>query len=74
MDDTTNTLELITLQGGVIEIEYPDSIMDEILEGFNESRQRRDWWDVGNWRDAKAMYKGHRLNYIDMTQIIGIGD
>lgn len=71
MDETINTLELVTLQGDIIEIEYPDSIMDEILEDFCESRQRRDYWNVGNWSDAKAMYKGHRLSDIDMAQIIG---
>jgi hypothetical protein len=69
--DEINTLELVTLQGEVIEIEYPDSIMDEMLEDFRESCQRRDWWNVGNWSDAKAMYKGHRLNDINMDQIIG---
>ena len=69
--ETVNTLELVTIQGDIIEIEYPDSIMDELLEDFNESRQRRGWWHVGNWGDAKAMYKGHCLNDIDMAQIIG---
>jgi len=71
MEETTNTLELVTLQGDIIEIEYPDSIMEELEADFNESRQRRDYWNVGNWSDAKAMYKGHRLSYIDMAQIIG---
>lgn len=71
MDETINTLELVTLQGDIIEIEYPDSIMDDLLEDFGESRQRRDYWNVGNWSDAKAFYKGHRLNDIDMAQIIG---
>lgn len=71
MNETINTLELVTLQGDIIEISYPDSIMDELLEDFRESRQRRDYWNVGNWCNAMAMYKGHRLNDIDMAQIIG---
>lgn len=71
MDETINILELVTLQGDIIEIQYPDSVMDELLEDFNESRQRRDYWNVGNWVDVKAMFKGIHLNDIDMAQIIG---
>lgn len=71
MDETINILELVTLQGDIIEIEYPDSIIDDFLEDFRESRQRRGYWNVGNWCNAKVMFKGIRLNDIDMAQIIG---
>jgi hypothetical protein len=71
MDDIINTIELVTLQGDVIEINFPGSIADEVFEDYYEYRQRKGWWNVGDWDDVKVKYKGHRLSEINMAQIIG---
>jgi len=71
MDETLYNLDLVTLQGDIIVIEYPESIADEFIEDFCENQQCRGYWKVGNWIDARAIYRGHRLDSIDMAQIIG---
>lgn len=71
MSNGIETLKLVTIHGDTIVIEYPTDSMDEILEDFRYSSSRKDYWNVGNWTNAKAMFMGIRLDEIDMSKIIG---
>lgn len=71
MSNELETLQLVTIHGDTIVIEYPTDSIDEILEDFRDSSRRQDYWNIGNWSDAKAMFRGIRLDEIDMSKVIG---
>jgi len=69
---------LILINGGVINIEYPDKtaadeetieeIWDELLNHF----QTQQIWNCGNWPGLEATFGNEKLEYIDFHKVVGI--
>lgn len=55
MSNDLETLQLVTIHGDTIVIEYPTDLVDEILENFRDSSRRPDYWDIGNWVEYALM-------------------
>jgi hypothetical protein len=71
MSNDTESLQLVTIHGDTIVIEFPADLIEEILEDFSDSSRRQDYWNIGNWSEAKALFRGIQLNQIDMSKVIG---
>ncbi len=72
MDDR-EYINLITRDGNTIEVTFPEKITDDIFEEMRHAMEADNYWNVNNYCDAVATYKGVYLSEINMKQIIGIG-
>jgi len=67
----TESIGLVLENGEQIVITYPTDIAEELLDEIREVQSRDEFWFVGNYTDASAMYKGYSLNFINMKRVIG---
>ena len=62
---------LILLNGGRIEIKYPDDRFDDFYDELLDAIRNSDLFFVGNWDGISAMYKGNKLNCINCNLVVG---
>lgn len=67
----TESISIILENGEQINVEFPDNIADELFSEMREAQSRDEFWWVGNWTNARAMYKGVYLDHINMKRVIG---
>lgn len=68
----TETINLVLENGEEIEITYPIEISDGLFDEMREAQTRDGLWYVGNYRDARAIYKGVAIDQINMKRVIGL--
>lgn len=68
----TESMRLILENGEEIEITYPEDIIEGLFEEMREAQTRDGFWNVGNYTQARAMYKGCRIGDVNMKRVIGI--
>ncbi len=71
MEIPYETLTLITINGDEIKIEFPNDIAEDIYQELSNVLQSESDWNIDNYPDTKATYKGRKLFNINMKQIIG---
>lgn len=67
----TDTISLVLENGDEIEITYPFDIAEGFLEEMREAQSRDGFWNVGNYSQARAMYKGVHVSDVNMKRVIG---
>jgi len=67
----TESIGLVLENGEQIVITYPTDIAEELLDEMREAQSKDEFWYVGNYINAEAMYKGYSLNHINMKRVIG---
>ena len=67
----TETIRIILENGEDIEVTYPLEIAEGLFEEMREAQSRDGFWYVGNYRDARAMYKGAAIDQINMKRVVG---
>jgi len=70
--EATESMWLVLENGEEIEITYPVDIIEGLFEEMREAQSRDGFWNVGNYTQAKAMYKGFRIDDVNMKRVIGI--
>lgn len=65
-------MRLILENGEEIEITYPEDIIDGFFEEMREAQTRDGFWNVGNYIRARAMYKGCKIDDVNMKRVVGI--
>ena len=68
----TETIRIVLENGEEIEITYPLEIFEGLFEEMREAQARDIFWNVGNYRDARAIYKGYSIDEINMKRVVGI--
>lgn len=68
----TETIRLVLENGEEIEITYPLAIAEGLFEEMREAQSRDIFWNVGNYTDARAMYKGCSIDEINMKRVVGV--
>ena len=68
----TESMRLVLENGEEIEITYPIDIIEGLFEEMREAQTRDGFWNVGNYTQARAMYKGCRIDDVNMKRVIGI--
>jgi hypothetical protein len=68
----TETIRLILENGEEIEVVFPLENAEGLFEEMHEAQARDIFWNVGNYRDARAMYKGYPIDEINMKRVVGI--
>ncbi len=71
MSDIKGKIGIILEDGEVIEITYPFDIEEELFNEMREAQSKDEFWNVGNYSDALAMYKGCCVSNINMKRVIG---
>lgn len=66
------TTRLILENGEDIEITYPVEIAEDLFDEMRESQSRDAFWYVGNYINARAMYKGFSIDHINMKRVVGM--
>ena len=66
------SFRLILESGEEIEITYPSSISEGLFEEMREAQSRDGFWNVGNYTQARAVYKGCRIEDINMKRVVGV--
>lgn len=67
----TETIRLVLENGDEIEVTYPLEIAEGMFEEMREAQSRDGFWYVGNYTDARAMYKGISVDQVNMKRVIG---
>ena len=67
----TESILIVLENGEQIDVTFPADIADELLGEMREAQSRDEFWWVGNWTNARAMYKGLYLDHINMKRVIG---
>lgn len=67
----TESMRLIIENGEEIEITYPVDIVEGLFEEMREAQSRDGFWYVGNYSDARAVYKGAVIYQVNMKRVIG---
>ena len=70
-EKTYNYLTLVTENGDLIQVTYCDEVMDELFDDYRVCAQNQSYWNIDNWTDCTAMFKGIRLSEINMAKVIG---
>lgn len=68
----TETIRFVLENGGEIEITYPLEIADGLFEEMREAQAKDIFWNVGNYIDARATYKGLPIDEVNMKRVVGI--
>ena len=68
----TETIRLVLENGEEIEIVYPIDIVEGLFEEMRESQSRDSFWNVGNYTQARATYRGYRVSDVNMKRVVGI--
>ncbi len=66
-NEMNETMTLITITGDEIELSYSMEALDDIWQEM----KTEEWFNIGNWVDCSALYRGQRLEAINMKLIIG---
>ena len=72
-EKTRETIKLVLLDGSTINISYPENT-DYFDEPYNEmidAIESGAYWNVGNWTEWKAEYRGFKLENINCKLVIG---
>lgn len=64
-------LDLITTNGQIIRIECPRKHEDELFDTIDNARKCNDWWSPAQFDGCTASFNGHRLERVNMGQVIG---
>ena len=67
----TENIRLILENGDEIEITYPIDIAEGLFDEMREAQSRDGFWNVGNYTQARAMYKGLLVSDVNMKRVIG---
>lgn len=67
----TETIRIILENGEDIEVTYPLEIAEGLFEEMREAQSHDSFWYVGNYSDARAMYKGAAIDQINMRRVVG---
>lgn len=65
------TITLVLLNGGTIEIVIPDDIAESFIDDFKAAQGHSSFWWAGNYDDVRATYKGICLDYINLSLVVG---
>jgi len=65
------SIGVVLENGDQIEVTYPEDIAEELLDEMREAQSKDEFWYVGNYIDARAIYKGYSLKFINMKRVIG---
>ena len=67
------TLTLLLVDGNDIRISYPEDCeeFDEVYEEMIEAIENGRWWNVGNWCNFTAEWKGIPLQNLNCRLVIG---
>lgn len=68
----TESMRLILENGEEIEITYPEDIIEGLFEEMREAQTQDGFWNVGNYTQARAMYKGCKIDDVNMKRVVGI--
>lgn len=68
----TETIRLILENGEEIEITFPLEIAEGLFEEMRKAQARDIFWNVGNYIDARAMYKDCSIDEVNMKRVVGI--
>ena len=68
----TESMRLVLENGEEIEVTYPVDIIEGLFEEMREAQSRDGFWNVGNYTQARAMYKGCKIDDVNMKRVIGI--
>ena len=63
---------LLLENGEEIEITYPVEIAEDMFEEMREAQSRDAFWYVGNYSNARAIYKGFSVDHINMKRVVGM--
>lgn len=67
-----DTYNFILENGDYIEVSIPQDISEKIWEDIELCVASKKFWNCSNWINVKARYKGWLLEWILMSQIVGI--
>ena len=67
----TEMIRLVLENGDEIEITYPHDIADGLFDEMREAQSRDGFCNVGNYTQARAMYKGVLVSDVKMKRVIG---
>ena len=68
----TENIRLILENGDEIEITYPIDIAEGLFDEMREAQSRDGFWNVGNYTQARAMYKGLLVSEVNMKRVVGV--
>lgn len=66
------SVRLVLENGDEIEVTFPLDVAEEMFEEMREAQSRDTFWNVGNWTNARAMYKGFSIGMINMRRVVGV--
>jgi len=67
----TESIRLVLENGDEIEVTYPVEIAEGLFDEMREAQSRDGFWNVGNYTQARAMYKGLLVSDVNMKRVIG---
>ena len=68
----TESIRLVLENGDEIEVTYPTEISEDLFDEMREAQSRDSFWNVGNYTQASAMYKGLCVSKVNMKRVVGI--
>jgi len=63
---------LVLENGEEITVTFPSEVMEELYDEMQEAQSKDGFWNVGNYTDAKAVYRGIQINDINMKRVVGL--
>ena len=68
----TESIRLVLENGDEIEVTYPTEISEDLFDEMREAQSRDSFWNVGNYTQARAMYKGLLVSEVNMKRVVGV--
>ena len=68
----TESIRLVLENGDEIEVTYPTEISEDLFDEMREAQSRDSFWNIGNYTQARAMYKGLLVSEVNMKRVVGI--
>lgn len=59
------------LGGGEITLTYPETDTEDIMKDFLDALNSNEFWWVGNYGEANAMFNGKQIENINTRLIVG---
>ena len=72
MSEYTYIIKFLTIYDDVVEVKYTTSVADDVEESIRQAIRDGTWFIAG--ADATIIYKGNKLEAIDMKKILGALD
>ena len=63
---------LVLENGDKIEVTYPTEISEGFFDEMRDAQSRDSFWNVGNYTQARAMYKGLLVSEVNMKRVVGV--